>query len=186
MVESKCDSRVRFRPAKLPQQRFDGTQMLSKEKTRNAKYDAKVKQLGGLPIAIVGTLFFSVAGFVEWPRSRAGPNSVLTHGTVIKRGSTWQWGIFSRPELTIRIKDSNTVARAVLSSNNEHSIPDTVSFYFDGDPIKEVFLRQERNPLLIAVPCLGATITMIWFLLSAHAWLRDYDRPKFRRDGWME
>jgi hypothetical protein len=87
----------------------------------------------------------------------------LVHGRVLARGRARDgWGL-EHPELTIKVLGKNDVVRANLVGDTADRIPDEVSFYYSGDPKKEVRLREETNPLwaalfLLLLPLLGAAV----------------------------
>src|ERR1700722_11470364 len=71
----------------------------------------------------------------------------LVRGRVIMRQRARDdWGL-EHPELTIKVDGRDDVVRANLSADSPERIPDEVSFYYSGDPKKEVRLREETNPL---------------------------------------
>jgi hypothetical protein len=88
----------------------------------------------------------------------------LVHGQVIVRQRARDnWGL-EHPELMIQVEDSPDMVKANLRGDTAEKIPNRVSFYYSGDPSREVHLREETNLLLPAalflllVPLLGAAI----------------------------
>jgi hypothetical protein len=72
------------------------------------------------------------------------------------------WGL-EHPELLIRVEGQGDLVKASLVGDSSERIPDDVSFYYSGDPTKEVRLREETNPLgpalfLLVAPLVGAAV----------------------------
>ena len=87
----------------------------------------------------------------------------LVHGKVFTRQKgRGAWGL-EHPELTIKIEGKEDMVKAYLIGDAAEKIPDEVSFYYSGDPRKEVRLREESNPLwaalfLLLTPLLVAAV----------------------------
>jgi hypothetical protein len=87
----------------------------------------------------------------------------LVHGEVFmrQRGAD-SWGM-EHPELTIQVEGKKDMVKANLRGDTDKKIPNRVSFYYSGDPNKEVHLREETNPLwaalfLLLTPLLVAAV----------------------------
>jgi hypothetical protein len=91
----------------------------------------------------------------------------LVRGRVIMRQRARDdWGL-EHPELTIKVDGRDDVVRANLSADSAERIPDEVSFYYSGDPRKEVRLREETNPLGAALFLLLTPLLMAAGLVYA-------------------
>ena len=80
-----------------------------------------------------------------------------------------QWGI-SRPDLTIRINGTSTIVHASLSMNGVNEMPDEVSFFYSGDPSREVFLQQETDPLWGALLMFLAPLVVLLMIYFLERW----------------
>ena len=74
----------------------------------------------------------------------------LRSGIVVSKDFT-KIGIMKRPRLKIRINDKETIISAVLSMDGINDLPKKVSFYYSGDPKKEVYLLQETSALIVSL-----------------------------------
>jgi len=79
--------------------------------------------------------------------SRKYDDQIYT-GIVVSRDFT-TIGIMKRPRLNIKLNDRETIVSAVLSMDGINDLPEVVSFYYSGDPKKEVYLMQEASELII-------------------------------------
>jgi hypothetical protein len=69
--------------------------------------------------------------------------------------------------LTIQIVNTDTVVTTILEGNWTNRLPDTVTFYYSGDPTKKVFLQGDTG-LLSGLVLFGVmTATMILGLIVA-------------------
>lgn len=118
-------------------------------------------------IGIVSAYFAS--GFlVDYLSSGHSPDDKLVWGTVIKRSFAPQRFRPTGPRLTIRVDHSEDVAHADLANDRIDEFPDRVSFYYSGDPRKEVHLVLEEN-------LIGAIATLyfaagVFMALPVFAW----------------
>lgn len=74
-----------------------------------------------------------------------------------------------RPRLTVKIDGSPILVRADLSMDGLDKIPEAVSFYYSGDPRREVHLLQEGNQLLGTLVCWAYPVCLFplfaWWLI---------------------
>jgi hypothetical protein len=97
----------------------------------------------------------------------------LVHGRVLVRQKARdRWGL-EHPELTIQVEGKGDLVKANLAGDSTERIPDEVSFYYSGDPKKEVRLREETNPLWAGLFLLLAPLLMA-------AWLAYLERRRRR------
>jgi hypothetical protein len=97
----------------------------------------------------------------------------LVHGRVFMRQKGRDnWGM-EHAELTIKIDDTKDMVKANLIANSSEQIPEEVSFYYSGDPTKEVRLREETNPL-------WAALGLLLIPLLTAIWLARLDRKQRR------
>lgn len=96
----------------------------------------------------------------EWQTSRSGPGDELIIGEVADREMAKVWSFVRRPKLIVTSDRAPRPLYAVLSVDGIDDIPTAVSFYYSGDPAKEIYLQQESSPLwfglfFIMAPVLG-------------------------------
>ncbi|HEY7153853.1 MAG TPA: hypothetical protein VH575_07820 [Gemmataceae bacterium] len=101
--------------------------------------------------------------FLDYLHSFPSQGDELVHGKVFMRQKgRGAWGL-EHPELTIKIEGKEDMVKAYLVGDTAEKIPDEVSFYYSGDPKKEVRLREESNSLwaalfLLLAPLLVAVV----------------------------
>lgn len=89
--------------------------------------------------------------FLDYIRGFPSQGDELVHGKVFMRQKgRGAWGL-EHPELTIKIEGKEDMVKAYLIGDTAEKMPDEVSFYYSGDPKKEVRLREESNPLWAAL-----------------------------------
>ncbi len=96
----------------------------------------------------------------EWQTLRPGPGDELVTGEVADREMTKVWSFVRRPRLIVTSNRAPKPLYALLSVDGIDDIPTAVSFYYSGDPTKEIYLQQESSPLwfgllFILAPVLG-------------------------------
>lgn len=88
---------------------------------------------------------------LDYLRGFPSAGDELVHGKVFMRQKgRGDWGL-EHPELTIEIDGKKEMVKAYLIGDSADKIPNDVSFYYSGDPSKEVRLREESNPLWAAL-----------------------------------
>jgi hypothetical protein len=95
--------------------------------------------------------FFAFVGFEhlrELQRNQSRQGLPLVAGTVLSTRLVHTNALAVRPELTIRVDGTHDTVVAILSSNAASGIPTKVSFHYSGNRNEEVFLEQERSPLV--------------------------------------
>ena len=129
-----------------------------------------------LPFSVVlgGYLFY------EWLNIKPPANSELTTGTVIERELV-KLKISKRPRLTIQINNAPEKVHAILSLDGIEKLPDTVTFYYSGEPREEVHLLEEANPLIYALFFFFAPILLLVFIL--HQLKTDANEKKEKNSG---
>ena len=116
-----------------------------------------------LPISWLLGLFLAM----DVVKVHSHSSSALVYGQVVERQiHANQWGI-SRPYLTIQINGTSALVHASLSMNSVDEMPDKVSFFYSGDPSREVFLQQETDPLwgallMFLLPPIGLLMIHFW------------------------
>jgi hypothetical protein len=108
----------------------------------------------------------------------------LAHGKGFMRQKGRRAWVLEHPELTIKIEGKEDIVKAYLGGDSAEKIPDEVSFYYAGDPKKEIRLREESNPLwaalfLLLTPLLGAAT------LAYIEWHRRRQRGQRPSDTWQ-
>lgn len=83
----------------------------------------------------------------------------LVWGSVVKREMAPQAHRPYGPRLTIRLDDGPVLVHADLMNDRIDALPDRVSFYYSGDPSREVRLTQEKP--------LGADAMLFWATAAA-------------------
>jgi len=126
---------------------------------KNSNYH-NVQQLNGyktkfyilLPICLLIGVIYTY----EWFSIQPAMNDQIMTGKIL--------GIIERTVLIIQLDESNICVNALLSMNGSNFYRDKVTFYFSGDPEKEVYLLEEHNPLYIGLfflltPLIGLAVT---------------------------
>jgi hypothetical protein len=89
--------------------------------------------------------------FLDYIHGFPSQGDELVRGKVFMRQKgRGAWGL-EHPELTIKIEGKEDMVKAYLVGDTAEKVPDEVSFYYSGDPNKEVRLREESNPLWAAL-----------------------------------
>lgn len=96
----------------------------------------------------------------EWQTLRPGPGDEFITGEVADREMAKVWSFVRRPKLIVTSNRAPKPLYALLSVDGIDDIPTAVSFYYSGDPAKEIYLQQESSPLwfgllFILAPVLG-------------------------------
>ncbi|HEY7315487.1 MAG TPA: hypothetical protein VH643_39520 [Gemmataceae bacterium] len=113
--------------------------------------------------------------FLDYVHGFPSPGDELVHGKVFMRQKgRGAWGL-QHPELTIKIEGKEDMVKAYLVGDSAEKIPDEVSFYYSGDPKKEVRLREESNPLWAALFLL-LTPLLVAVVLAYIEWKRRRQR----------
>ena len=100
----------------------------------------------------------------EFLDSRPEDGARLTNGIVVSSAYTTHIG-FKRPVLTVRLENSEETVRAVLANDKVEDFPQRVSFYYSGDPKKEVFIQEEMHPLWGLLLCSVCVFVFIGIFL---------------------
>ena len=93
------------------------------------------------PLSILLSIIFLYETYISYQTY----DNNLVSGTVVSREKTKAYTA-TRTLIKIKIDNTGTVVNAVLMLDKE--TPDKVSFYYSGNPAKEVYLQCETNPLL--------------------------------------
>jgi hypothetical protein len=115
-----------------------------------------------LIILIPLCLIFGGWCFKEWIKSWPEKNSHLVRGTVLREERFKLTPFIVRPKLYIQLKDEKTIVHAILSVDGGDMQGQKVTFYYTGDPSKEVFLQEEDNPLWVGVLTISILILVIF------------------------
>ncbi len=111
-------------------------------------------------VGIPATIFL----FVDFLHSLPSPTDRLVQGQVVGREmGTAALGI-QRPLLTVQLDDADVLVQASLSMNDIDDMPDHVTFYYSGDPGREVYLQEETNPI-------WGTIILVIVLTGGFIWI---------------
>src|SRR5262245_16113671 len=115
-----------------------------------------------LSLMFVVTPFAWALGYIfltDFIHSIPRSGDELVHGKVFMRQKMRDaWGM-EHPELTIQIDGKDVMVKASLMGTDMKKVPDQVSFYYSGDPNREVFLQEETSTIwgalfLLLVPLL--------------------------------
>ena len=112
--------------------------------------------LFALPLAALDFYDFAV----HYPRD----GWELKSGRVIMRALAPTFLGIKRPLLTVRIDGTDTAVFASLASNAIDDLPAHVTFYYSGDPSKEVLLQEETNPFWVGLFFLVAPFAGLWLI----------------------
>ncbi len=116
--------------------------------------------LAAIPFAWALGLTYLWDSFGSWPSS----TDTLAQGRVIVRQmAPNRWGI-RRPELLIRIENTQVLVRASLALSGTDEVPDRVSFFYSGDPNREVLIREQVSPFWGALFFLGLPVGALLLL----------------------
>ena len=102
---------------------------------------------------------------VEGYRSLTPRDAELTHGQVIHAELTRRW-FAPRWLLTIRINGTETRVKAILAGQGSSpDLPKEVSFYYSGDPAREITLSEDVQGLYLglALIVIGAFCFLVCF-----------------------
>ena len=118
-------------------------------------------------LLIVISLPLSAFLFSDFIHSRPSPNNELVHGQVIRREmGLVGWLRIERPLLTIKIDNSDVIVQGSLSLNGINDMPDTVTFYYSGNPSREVYLQEEYNPIWGSIFFVVIFIFSLWYFMK--------------------
>ncbi|HWA28204.1 MAG TPA: hypothetical protein VG734_21310 [Lacunisphaera sp.] len=112
--------------------------------------------LFALPLAVLFFQDFAVH------RPQAGWQ--LKSGRVTRREMAKTALGIKRPLLSVRIDGTDQSVQASLASNAINDLPERVTFYYSGDPAREVFLQEETNPLGIGLFLLLGPLFAWWLI----------------------
>jgi len=112
--------------------------------------------LFALPLA--GVELYDYA--VHYPRA----DWELKSGRVIMRAMASTHLGIKRPLLTVRIDGTDTAVFASLGGSGINDVPGRVTFYYSGDPTREVLLREETSPLWIGLFFLVLPPAGLWLI----------------------
>ena len=118
-------------------------------------------------LLIVVSLPLSVILFNDFIHSRPSPNDQLVHGQVVRREmSIGGWLRIQRPLLTIKLENSDVIVKASLATNGINDMPNIVTFYYSGDPNKEVYLQEEYNPIWGSIFFVVIFMFSLWYFVK--------------------
>lgn len=139
--------------------------------------------LGLVPLALGLVLIYLAYSFtIENIEGSPSSGDSLVSGTVIGRTFAPQRFRPTGPRLFVRIDNSPVVVHADLTNDKIDKLPDRVSFYYSGNPQKEVRLLQERN--LIADITIIIIFSMIFFGFSLYVlvWENRECKPNHKKE----
>ncbi len=100
-----------------------------------------------LPIGLImGSVFLW-----EWYAVQPSNDDQLLSGKIVEETIGKHLDHIERPALIIRIDDTDIMVKAILSMNGKGWRRDKVTFYYSGDPKKEIYLLEETNPKWIGL-----------------------------------
>lgn len=100
----------------------------------------------------------------EWQTSRPAANDELIVGEIADKEMAKVWSFVRRPKLIVTSDKVPKALYAVLSVDGIDDLPIAVSFYYSGDPAKEIYLQQESSPLVIGLFFILAPVFALWFV----------------------